>query len=68
MATTKKTKAETYEWLMTKTRLGRRIERLGWRRLASIYQAGDAKVRQAIKNEARRCGYTPSTILALHAE
>jgi hypothetical protein len=69
MATTKKTtKAETYERLMAKTRLGRRIERLGWRRLARIYQAGGTKVRLAIRNEARRCGYTPSTILALHAE
>jgi len=69
MATTKKNaKAETYEYLMAKTRLGRRIERLGWRRLASIYQASGEKVRRAIRNEARRCGYTPSTILALHAE
>ena len=80
MATTKKNaKAETYEWLMAKTRLpsghgtpavpgGRRIERLGWRRLARIYWAGDAKVRRAIRNEARRCGYTPSTILALQRE
>ena len=63
-----KTRPETYEWLMTKTRLGRRIERLGWRRLARIYWAGGAKVRRVIRNEARRCGYTPSTILALHAE
>jgi len=69
MKTTKmNAKAETYEWLMGKTRLGRRIERLGWRRLARIYEAGGAKVRRAILNEARRCGYTPSTILALHAE
>lgn len=45
-----KTRPETYEWLMAKTRLGRRIDRLGWRRLA------------------RRCGCTPSEILALHAE
>jgi hypothetical protein len=69
MATTKKrAKAETYEWLMAKTRLGRRIQRLGWRRLARIYLAGGTKVRRAIRREARRCGYTPSTILALHAE
>ena len=40
MATTKKTtKAEPYEWLMAKTRLGRRIERLGWRRLGWQYLA-----------------------------
>jgi len=69
MKTTKKSaKVETYEYLMAKTRLGRRIERLGWRRLARIYEAGGARVRRAIRNEARRCGYTPSTILALHAE
>jgi len=69
MATTKKNaKAETHEWLTAKTRLGRRIERLGWHRLARIYWAGGARVRRAIRNEARRCGYTPSTILALHAE
>ena len=63
-----KTRPETYEWLTARTRLGRRIERLGWRRLAGIYWAAGAKVRRAIRNEARRCGYTPSTILALHAE
>jgi len=61
-----KTRPETYEWLMAKTRLGRRIERLGWRRLARIYWASGAKVRRAIRGEARRCGYTPSAILAIH--
>jgi hypothetical protein len=65
---TMKTRPETYEWLMAKTRLGRRIERLGWDRLAHIYWASGAKVRRAIRREARRCGYTPSTILALHGE
>jgi len=63
-----KTRPETNKWLMTKTRLGRRIERLGWGRLARIYWASGAKVRKAIRSEARRCGYTPSTILALHGE
>ena len=39
-------------------------------RLAAIYYAHrpGSDVRQAINAEARRCGYTPSTILALHAE
>jgi len=68
MVTTKTTKVKTHEWLTAKTRLGRRIERLGWHRLARIYWASDAKVRRAIRNEARRCGCTPSTILALHSE
>ncbi len=61
---------ESYEWLMAKTRLGRRIERLGWKRLAAIYDANrpGSKIRKSINAEARRCGYTPSTILALNAE
>jgi len=68
--TTKKTTTETYEWLMAKTRLGRRIERLGWKRLARIYYAAKpgSKIRKAINAEARRCGYTPKTILSIHAE
>ena len=62
-------KPETYEWLTAKTRLGRRIERLGWKRLARIYDANrpGSKIRKAINAEARRCGYTPSTILSLNA-
>jgi hypothetical protein len=59
------------EWLMARGRDGRRrIEKLGWKRLAAIYYAHrpGSDVRQAINAEARRCGYTPSTILALHAE
>ena len=46
------------------------IEKLGWKRLAAIYVANhsDRQIRHAIQTEAQRCGYTPSTILALHYE
>ena len=67
----KKTNTETHEWLMARGRDGRRrIEKLGWRRLARIYLAAKpgSAVRKAINAEARRCGYTPRTIIALHAE
>ena len=63
--------AASLEWLMTRGRDGRRrIEKLGWKRLAAIYVAkhSDRQIRHAIQAEARRCGYTPSTILALHYE
>ena len=68
--TTKKAAPESYEWLMAKTHLGRRIERLGWKRLARIYYANrpGSKIRKAINAEARHCGYTPSTILSLNAD
>ena len=68
--TTKTPAPESCEWLMAKTRFGRRIERLGWKRLARIYDANrpDRKIRKAINAEARRCGYTPRNILALNAE
>lgn len=63
-------KVKNYEWLMARTRLGRRIEKLSWKTLAKIYS--DAKpgsnIRKAINTEARRCGYAPRTILALNAE
>ena len=61
----------TAEWLTAATRNGRRrIEALGWKRLARIYAAArpGSAVRKAINAEARRCGYTPRTILGLHAE
>ena len=67
----KQTNTETHEWLMTRGRDGRRrIEKLGWRRLAHIYLAArpGSAIRKAINAEARHCGYTPSTILAMHAE
>ncbi len=63
--------AITAEWLTAKMRNGRRrIEVLGWKRLAAIYYANKpgSAIRKAINAEARRCGYTPSTILALNAE
>ena len=70
-AKTKKTnEAETLRWLTEASRGGiRRIERLGWTPLAAIYIAARAggAVRKAIEREARRCGYTPRTILALNA-
>jgi hypothetical protein len=61
----------TYGWLMARGRDGRRrIEKLGWKRLAAICVAkhSDRQIRHAIQAEARRCGYTPSTILAIHYE
>ncbi len=63
-------KTETYEWLMAQSRAGaRRIEKLGWKRLARIYYAAQpgSAVRRAIHNECRRCGYTPRIVLGIHA-
>ena len=64
-------KKTTRQWLMTVGRNGRRrIEKLGWKRLAGIYAANEpgSAIRKAIQREARRCGYTTKTIIALHAE
>jgi hypothetical protein len=61
----------TAEWLNARGRNGRRrVEVLGWKRLAAIYYANkpNSAIRKAINAEARRCGYTPSTILALNAK
>ena len=63
--------AVTFEWLTSRGRNGcRRVETLGWKRLATIYYANrpGSKIRQAINAEARRCGYTPWVILACNAE
>ena len=63
--------AVTLEWLTSYGRNGRRpVETLGWKRLAAIYHASrpGSAIRKAINAEARRCGYTPRTILALNAE
>ena len=63
--------AVTAEWLTSYGRNGRRhAQVLGWKRLATIYAASrpGSDVRKAIEAEARRCGYTPRTILALNAE
>ncbi len=48
----------------------RRIETLGWKALAAMYEGSrpGSPIRRAINAEARRCGYAPSTILALNAE
>ena len=69
--TTKKETPATQAWLTATMRNGqRRIETLGWKRLARLYYANapGSPIRKAINAEARRCGYTPSTILAMHAE
>ena len=69
--TNAKDDAATLRSLLAAGRGGvRRIERLGWKRLAGIYLAAKpgSTVRKAINAEARRCGYTPRTIIALHAE
>ena len=61
----------TAAWLTARMRNGRRrVEVLGWKRLAAIYAAvkPGSDIRKAINAEARRCGYTPRTILALNAE
>jgi ribosomal protein L44E len=55
------TKTTTMDWLMHRNRKGlRRIETLTFGRLNRIYIAQDATpaIRQAIRNECRRCGYT----------
>lgn len=64
------TRTETYEWLMARGRDGvRRIEKLGWPRLARIYNANrpNSPVRKAINAECRRLGYTPHVILGINA-
>ena len=64
-------RTETHGWLMARGRDGRRrVEKLGWKRLARIYLANrpGSRMRKAINAEARRCGYTPRTIIALNAE
>ena len=61
----------TAEWLGARGRNGRRhVECLGWKRLAAIYGASKpgSDIREAINREARRCGYTPTTILALNTK
>ena len=63
-------KTETYEWLMARGQGGvRRIEKLGWKRIARIYSAAtpNSAIRRAINAECRRLGYTPSTILGLNS-
>ena len=63
-----KTDKQTADWLTAKMRNGRkRIQTLTWKRLAGLYVAARAgsKVRKAICAEARRCGYRPSSIVAL---
>jgi hypothetical protein len=68
--TNRKDATMTAKYLTTKNRAGRRrIEALGWKRLAAIYaMTSDPAVCRAIGREARRCGYNLRTILALNAE
>jgi len=66
-----KTTHETAESLARRGRWGRRrIETLGWKRMAAIYAAErpGSPVRKMVEREARRCGYAPRTVLALNAE
>ena len=73
---TRMTDEQTYRFLNAQTRAGRsntkarRVELLTWTRLAALYYAAQpgSQTRKIINSEARRCGYTPRTILALHAE
>ncbi|MCG3178328.1 MAG: hypothetical protein BIFFINMI_00655 [Phycisphaerae bacterium] len=66
----KTTKINANDAAIRKTLGGRRIDRVSWKTLARVYYAAKpgSTIRKAINAEARRCGYTPSTILALHAE
>jgi hypothetical protein len=67
----KKNTNVTLEWLTAKMGNGhRRIEALGWKRLAAIYAAAqpNSAIRKAINAEACRCGYTSKTILKINAE
>lgn len=69
--TTGRPASETAEWLTATMRnRRRRIEVLGWKRLAQMYHAArpGSRIRKAINAECRRCGYTPRNILSLHAE
>ena len=59
-------KPETFEWLMTVGRDGRkRVEKLGWKRLAKMWFANkpNSPIRKAINSEARKCGYTTSIMM-----
>jgi hypothetical protein len=67
---TKKTDV-TLEWLTAKMRNGRkRIEVLGWKRLAAIHACArpGSDICKAINTEARRCGYSPRKILTINVE
>jgi hypothetical protein len=62
-------KIETREWLNATGRDGyRRVERLGWTRLARIFRQNkpNGPERKLILAEARRLGYTPTVILAIN--
>lgn len=57
------------DWLMARTATGEtRIRALTWGQLARIYHAKAATpaVRNAIRREARRCGYEPGMVLGLN--
>ena len=62
---------KTAAWLTARYRNGRRrIEVLGWKRLATMWNAArpGGPVRKTIAAECRRCGYRPTTILSLNAQ
>ena len=63
------TRKVSLEWLMAKTATGEtRIRTLTWGQLARIYHAKAATpaVRNAIRREAKRCGYEPEMVLGLN--
>ncbi|MCG3181445.1 MAG: hypothetical protein BIFFINMI_03841 [Phycisphaerae bacterium] len=70
MKTAKSDAKKAQDATLRKALGGRRIDRVSWKTLARVYYAArpGSLVRKAINAEARRCGYTPSTILALNAE
>ena len=70
METTKRNATKAQDAAIRKALGGRRIDRVSWKTLARAYYAArpGSLVRKAINTEARRCGYTPSTILALNAD
>ena len=70
MKTTKTNATKAQDAAIREALRGRRIDRVSWKTLARAYAAArpGSLVRKAINAECRRCGYTPSTILALNAE
>ncbi len=44
----------------------KRTQKLSWKTLEKYYNGGNRKNRAMINREARRCGYAPSTLFAIH--
>ena len=64
------TGTEAAAWLKAKSNGRPRVQVLGWMALARLWLANrpGSAVRRLIAAECRRLGYTPTTILGLHAE